>query len=119
MNFGRELDRGFHGPRAALLTSDAITYCFSCPVPVQFKLLLLLFLFYFFLAENASSAAHYITSPTGMMVTVQLFVDTHLGYTGEISNSFMPQGGLSVGTGREIVNKRTGKKSTLHQEGKR
>lgn len=63
--------------------SDAITYCFSRPVPVQFKL-------HFSLAKNVSCAAHYITSLTGMMVIVQLLVDTCLGYISEISNSFKP-----------------------------
>lgn len=42
------------------------------------------------LAENVSSSAHYITSLTGIMVFMQLFVDRCLGYINEISNSFMP-----------------------------
>lgn len=67
----------------------------------------------FSLAKNVSSSAHCITSLTGMMVLVQLLVDRCLGYISEISYSFTPwfcpRGRLSISTGREVVNKRTGK----------
>lgn len=47
INFRHKLDRGFYDFKRWFLTSDAITYCFSSSVPVQFI---------FF---STSSSAHY------------------------------------------------------------
>lgn len=87
--------------------SDAITYCFSCSLPVQRC----------FLWQRMSrvDSAQYITSQTGMMVFVQLFLDTLMKSQIHLCHDLSQRQIKYHHRHKQIVAKRTGKKTIQRQ----